>query len=325
MFQDCARFAAAAALAFSLASCGYIGDPLPPALNIADRIVDLRAVEYGDRIIVDFTIPPLTTEGLALTSPGEVDLRIGPGETPFDENRWSATARKTPASASAAGPVRVEFKVAPWIGKQVVIGVRLVNKKGRASGWSNMVPMNVVAPIAAPVNVAAEPAQQGARITWKSSEPSFRIFRKGPEEREPRLIGNSNKPEFIDATAQLGLTYEYVIQAVRESAESELPQPVPVTPRDIFPPAPPAGLNAVAGVNSIELVWERNTETDLKGYRVYRAAAGGEFEVLAEFVDVPAYSDRQVDAGKRYRYTVSAIDVAGNESPKSSISEITAP
>ena len=43
---------------------------------------------------------------------------------------------------------------------------------------------------------------------------------------------------------------------------------------DTFPPAVPVGLMAVAGVNSIELAWQRNTEDDFAGYQVYRSTDG---------------------------------------------------
>lgn len=317
--------AGVAALCCLLAACGYVGDPLPPALNIAAQVTDLRAVEYGDRIIVDFTIQPLTTEGLTLNYLGDIDLRIGSTDAPFDASRWAASAKRVSVTASAAGPVRANASAADLIGKQVVIGVRLINKRGRASTWSNLVSLDVVQPVAAPRDVTAEPAPNGARLKWTSPERSFRVFRRTPEQKEPELIGNSDRPEYVDAAAKYGVTYEYLVQAIRGSAESDLPPAVTVIPRDVFPPAPPAGLSAVAGLNSVELVWERNTESDLKGYRVYRAAANGEFEVLAEFIDAPAYSDRQVDAGKRYRYAVTAIDQANNESKKSATVEITAP
>jgi fibronectin type 3 domain-containing protein len=41
-------------------------------------------------------------------------------------------------------------------------------------------------------------------------------------------------------------------------------------------------------------------------------------------IDAPAYGDRQVEAGKRYRYTVSSVDQAGNESARSEAVEATA-
>jgi hypothetical protein len=47
--------------------------------------------------------------------------------------------------------------------------------------------------------------------------------------------------------------------------------------------------------------------------------------VLADSVDSPAYSDRQITAGTKYVYAVSALDSAGNESAKSAPVEMTAP
>ena len=313
-------------LAFAVcAGCGYVGDPLPPALNIVSPIRDLRVVEYGDRLIIDFTIPNLTTEGLVVKRLGTVDLRIGPGTNPFDTNQWAATARKVPVNASATGPVSTDLPITDWVGKEVVVGVRVVNPKGRASGWSNLIAITVVPSLPVPPNIVAESAPQGARITWQSPEHSFRIFRRGPNEKQPVLVGNTDKTEFVDATAQFGTPYEYRVQAVRDKAESVISEPVPLTPVDTFPPAAPVGLNAVPGIGSIELVWDRNTEPDLRGYRVYRAADSGQFERILELTDTPAYSDRQIETGKKYQYAVSAIDQTGNESPRSAPIEVTAP
>jgi fibronectin type 3 domain-containing protein len=75
-------------------------------------------------------------------------------------------------------------------------------------------------------------------------------------------------------------------------------------------------VRTIAAAGSVELTWERNTEADLAGYRVYRATGDGAFEKLDD-VQVPAYSDRKVEAGKTYRYALSAVDQAGNESARS--------
>ena len=84
-----------------------------------------------------------------------------------------------------------------------------------------------------------------------------------------------------------------------------------IKPKDTFPPAVPAGLSAVPGSRSIELVWERNTEKDLASYRVFRDG-----KQVAEGLTAPAYSDRDVKPGTKYTYQVSALDNAGNESAK---------
>jgi glucosylceramidase len=79
-------------------------------------------------------------------------------------------------------------------------------------------------------------------------------------------------------------------------------------------------LTAIAGLSTIELAWERSPEPDTKSYRVFR-----DDQLLADNVEAPAFSDKQVRSGQKYRYAVSAIDQAGNESARSAPVEITAP
>jgi fibronectin type 3 domain-containing protein len=45
-------------------------------------------------------------------------------------------------------------------------------------------------------------------------------------------------------------------------------------------------------------------------------------EKVADVSVVPSYSDRKVEAGKTYRYSVSAVDQAGNESPRSATVDV---
>jgi fibronectin type 3 domain-containing protein len=96
-------------------------------------------------------------------------------------------------------------------------------------------------------------------------------------------------------------------------------------PVDRFPPAVPSGLTALAGPSSIELSWDPNTEPDFAGYSVYRAAGGGAFERIAGPLSTPSVSDKEARPGVKYRYVVSAVDQAGNESPRSNAVEISMP
>jgi len=57
---------------------------------------------------------------------------------------------------------------------------------------------------------------------------------------------------------------------------------------------------------------------------VYRSTEGAEFEKIAALIDAPVYSDQRVEAGKRYRYAVSSVDQAGNESARTEPVEVTA-
>ena len=45
---------------------------------------------------------------------------------------------------------------------------------------------------------------------------------------------------------------------------------------------------------------------------------------IATLVEAPTYSDSKIEAGKKYRYTVSAVDLTGNESAQSAPVEATA-
>src|SRR2546421_3950815 len=82
-------------LCFFLAGCGSVGEPLYPALNIPMPVIDLSAVERGDKIDINFTIPPKTTEGLVLKEMGSVELRIGPNAgNDFRADTWSVSAKR---------------------------------------------------------------------------------------------------------------------------------------------------------------------------------------------------------------------------------------
>jgi fibronectin type 3 domain-containing protein len=132
-------------------------------------------------------------------------------------------------------------------------------------------------------------------------------------------LGDADKPEYLDDSAQFGMGYQYAVLAFAdEKQQSVVSEPFAVpTLVDIFPPEVPAGVAAVAGVNTIELEWERNTEADFKGYNVFRSVDGGSFEKVAPLIDAPTYSDTNVQPGKTYRYAVSSVDLLGNESARS--------
>ena len=97
---------------------------------------------------------------------------------------------------------------------------------------------------------------------------------------------------------------------------------VQVFAHDVFPPAVPSGLQAVfSGPGQgpfIDLIWAPASDVDLAGYNVYRHEEGMTPEkVNAELVKTPAYRDKNVVSGKEYFYSVSAVDVRGNESAQS--------
>jgi hypothetical protein len=321
------RFLAAAAT-LCLAGCGYVGDPLPPLANIPSGVTDLAALQRGGRLIVQFTVPGKTTEGHPVPPPLQLDLRAGTADQ-FEPNQWAEHARRIPPGATANGIARYEIPAAEWTGKEVILGVRALAGNGKQSGWSNFVVVRVVPPPAKPASVTPTNAPQGVHLAWQAAGTDFRVFRKtGAENFAP--VATVQKPEWTDTSTEYGKAYTYEVQTIvklddRKEAESELSDEVSFTPRDIFPPGIPKGLQASSAPNSIELNWERNTEEDLNGYRLYRAEGSGALEKVGDVSVLPRYSDRKVEHGKTYRYAVSALDQAGNESPQCAPIEVIFP
>lgn len=311
-----------------LVRCGYTGDPLPPALMIPEPVRDLEAHQQGAAILLRFTLPEKTTEDLLLKAPPAIELRAGPNPAGgFDMGRWLAASGRIDGGEIREG--RAEFRVpaAAWAGQEMVFAVRTVGPKGRASEWSNLAVVRVVAPPQPPREVRAEGSPRGVIVRWDGEGSRWRVFRVRGQERQ--LAAEVEAREWLDEEAQYGSAYEYAVQQVVETgaapALSEMSAVVRIEYEDRFPPAPPSGLRAIAGPGAIELSWERNSEPDWKAYQVWRAENGGELVRLGEPLAASSFSDSSAVSGRRYRYAVSAIDDKGNESRPCEPVEIVAP
>ncbi len=171
--------------------------------------------------------------------------------------------------------------------------------------------------------LASEPASRvrskGVELTVGLAPGSarYRIFR-AEADGQPQRIADTAGPRYVDETTGFGTRYRYIVQAIAgENQWSHVSEAAEITPADTFPPAVPEGLSAVPTPQSIELAWTRNTETDFRGYNIFRSVDGGPFEKIASLIEVPTFSDSKIEAGKKYRYAVSAVDLTGNESVRS--------
>ena len=83
----------------------------------------------------------------------------------------------------------------------------------------------------------------------------------------------------------------------------------------IYDPKPeaPQGLIATSGDTTIVLQWEGNSESDIKGYHVYRFNKRYNETLLEE----TRFSDMLLTNGMPYVYHVSAVDLHGSEGAKS--------
>jgi hypothetical protein len=147
------------------------------------------------------------------------------------------------------------------------------------------------------------------------------------------LLGRSNDPLYSDKQFDFGKTYVYIVRSVTtagknalalESGDSDV---LILKPADTFPPSAPQGVVAAAVENpettpptqEVDLSWSINAEQDLAGYRVYRSERAGDKGALVtqELLLSPAYRDTSVASGHQYWYSVTAVDLSGNESAPS--------
>lgn len=298
-------------LGILLASCGYVGDPLPPSLHIPVAVADLRAEQKVDRIEVRFTLPDLTTDNAGVRRFQDVELMAGP----------EGAERRIPVTQSGPGPVEVAVPAAEWGGKTVSFRVRSQGVRGRWSDWSKPATLAVAQPIPAPT-ITAEATEGGVKLSWETvSGAQYLVFRAGPGEANPTQIGESPGPTYLDTAAVFGQSYRYQVRATG----SALSSPVEITPRDAFPPPAPTGLSVVEAAGSIQLSWNPVEAAGLAAYQVYRSEGDGPFVRAGARLTAPSYNDRDARPGVRLRYRVAALDAAGNESQPSEIAVVPTP
>jgi hypothetical protein len=238
---------------------------------------------------------------------------------------------------------------------QAVYIVRTRTSPTKVSANSNAAALRVEPAADQITDLKAEITHQGVILTWTPPQKtavgpappvaSYRIFRReipqttapaptaGPQPpRSPNsavLIGESTVPPFRDIQIQFGKTYRYSVRSVAQYPDLQvesLDSPViEVTPLDTFPPAAPQGLVVVllpaqgAAPAYLDLSWSISAENDIAGYNIYRSeqeGAAGQKQ-NPELLRTPAFRDMNIIPGHRYRYTVTAVDRVGNESPAS--------
>ena len=315
-------------LSFTLPTHSISGEklPSPPAVEIVRGTVKADGLADSKSFKVVYTIPGALVDSYRADGHVRFIDPIAPEET-----------KSHPGSA-------------------VTYVVRTRASKKRPSADSNGVTLRVF-PVPAPIaSIEARVTESGVELSWPvpaltaAGEPisnisGYRIYRSeihpsapasasqnlapGKAESHAALLATSEINSYRDTSVVFDHTYVYTVRSVIQvegvEMESSDSQPVTVTPRDTFPPAAPQSLVAALlpgpapGTVLVDLSWSINVETDLGGYRVYRSEQEGTRGELItpDLLPTPALRDTSVQPGRRYWYTVTAVDRAGNESSPS--------
>lgn len=342
-------------------ACGRKGPlELPPGREPM-AVEGLTAVQRGDTVVLEWTNPVKAVSGRPLAGveavevwvfdrglpAGRLDLPAGGAE---NEGRL---ARRIPReefgqyrrnAGDEAG--RMAFAYAFSAGapapKSLAFSVRTLDDKKRASGFAAPVAVNVRICPRPPHAESVTVFPEFVVLRWTAPEENidgsrpanvagYSVYRIEGNGRPRKLTGPAvDGLRFEDHGFAFGTSYLYSVRAVAAGTEGAVEsgdsESLLTTPRDVFPPAAPSGLVALAGEGLVSLSWRPGTERDLDGYRIWRkATASQDFAPLGGgLVRENTFTDRSAANGMSYIYAVSAVDLAGNEGPRSEWATIVA-
>ena len=348
------------ALTFStamLAGCAQIGAPVPPSLELPKPVTDLRGTRKGDEVHLGWTTPTRITDGQTIQhlGPARICRSLHVPMTQCD----TLVGEIPPASGhSAKGANDYRDRLAPALLKAdptalASYAVEVLNSNGRGAGFSNQVTVPLFPTLPPPPKMAAQVTPQGVLLEWSWPDPvprasslefRLRIDRRDENGKVESKAGEVSlrddaEPKFLDQSLEWEHTYYYRATFVSVASdpgkgalevEGEDSGEVKVFVHDIFPPAAPAELQAVFSSvgqpDFIDLTWAPNSDSELAGYSIYRREEGGQpVKINSELATIPTYRDRGVEPGKKYFYSVTAVDLRGNESAHSEESSESVP
>jgi hypothetical protein len=292
--------------------------------------------------------PPMTgstSTGGVIHLPGEAERREATNVRIAEEAFYAAAERvatlRSPDIAQATRGATLVYRdplASLFLEKEgpqpLAYAVISVRRGGQRSPLSNIVALT---PDIAPQAPELEPPllEEGkVCLEWTPptenvlSQPveigGYRVYRRAlsDEAYDNPLNGTPvAATSFVDTSAPYNVPVAYTVRAVlaKNPRIEGLPaDEIYVLPRDVYPPKPPARVDVLSEGQLVRVLWDPVDAPDLAGYVVFRAEGTSPPVRMndAPLTD-PFFTDKTVKPGRRYRYTVRAIDRAGNLSAPS--------
>ncbi|MBE7129522.1 lytic polysaccharide monooxygenase [Bacillus mycoides] len=164
-------------------------------------------------------------------------------------------------------------------------------------------------------------------LNWKPATDNvgvkeYQVLRNG------EVINTVAGTSLVDKKLSPNTDYTYTVKAVDAvgniSKESEaLVIKTTVEKPDTEAPTQPKGLHSMGiTANTVDLMWSPSEDNiDVDHYIVYREIAGGMKEIGT--ANTTSFMDKNLQVNTTYKYVVTAVDTAGNESIKSNVLTVT--
>jgi hypothetical protein len=354
-------------VAVLLTGCGQTGTPQAPSLRLPTPVSDLTANRIGDRVTLTWTMPRRTTDKLPLKgmqpvqicrrtedqpclTVGTVSFEMGKPAS-YDDSLPADLTNGSPRLLSysidilslhgrSAGASNIAYTSAGSSPPAFIHASAEITANGVLLQWQPASLPGTDHKVDIERTLLSPPAPAKSEAKLASQSPLGGGGQPSTKEQTltVRMPPGADPGKALDPDAAFDQRYSYRISRVMsvsiggKSIDVAGPSnaEIVVDTKDVFPPAAPTGLAAVAAPadGAIDLSWTPNTEIDIAGYAVYRSDPDGKparISSAAKPIDSPAFRDATAQPGQAYTYTVTAIDRDDNESPHSAEVQETLP
>ena len=209
-----------------------------------------------------------------------------------------------------------------------------VRRTGERSPLSNIAILAPDIPPGPPVILSITPEEGRICLEWLAPETDmagrpariggYKVYRRQLSDDEyeaPLTPSPLSGTSYVDTSAPYAGPLAYTVRATLPGKPRIEGQPAieaAIDYRDVYPPPAPRRLDALSEGKIVRLAWDPVPASDLAGYLVFRAEGDAAPVLLSpQPIKESFVNDEAVKAGTRYRYTVRAIDTAGNVGPPS--------
>ncbi|MFO7842817.1 MAG: hypothetical protein R6V16_03325 [Bacteroidales bacterium] len=213
------------------------------------------------------------------------------------------------------------------VGETYAYQITGIDYFGRESNLNPEVEVTIkdISPPPPPSKIVTEVIGKYIRLYWENKNVSdlagYNIYKNSVKDTIFKRINNTpigkEYHTFTDSVKDVGV-YNYKVSTLDKSGNESFSEIYPAIINDIFPPTKPQFLVASSDTGKITLNWQKNTETDLLGYYVYRTIDSDSKNYTLLNAD-PIKENRFVNhlpkqVKNKFLYRVIAIDTSFNKS-----------
>ena len=262
----------------------------------------LQEVSKAD-LILDYLPPaePVLVSAADSTDNGTITLKWkkAKGATAYRVYRKTAEGKWTTLVKSTTS---VTFKDSSCKqGTVYYYTVRAYNSTSKK--WSSYNTDGIGAVILKKTTLEAEPASSGISLSWKTVKgaSAYRVYRKSSGGSWTKLA-TVRTLTYADSQAKAGTLYYYAVRPVNQFTGKTGPYALSESVAWLKNPK----LTLTGNKKTISLSWGKVKGANL--YRIYRKTAGGSWKKLVSSTTSLTYTDKSVESGVVYYYSVRAYN-----------------